>query len=186
MRDSDCRADHLIKRQGSLLAIIDAQERLLPVIDGREAVVENIVRLLRFARIIGLPMVVTEQEKLGATVEPIRSQLEVYEPIPKATFDSFGCLQFKDRLAQMVPQNLILAGVEAHICVAQTALGGLEEYNVHVVSDAVSSRSPANRQVALNRLARAGAVITSTEMVIYELLVQAGTDEFRSVLPLVK
>jgi len=186
MTGSDCRADRLIRRAESLLVVIDAQERLLPVIDGQEAVVENIVRLVRFARIIGLPMVVTEQDKLGATVEPISSQLAVYEPIPKATFDSFGCLQFKDRLAQMAPQNLVLAGVEAHICVAQTALAGLEEYNIHVVSAAVSSRNPANRQVALNRLARAGAVITSTEMVIYELMVQAGTDEFRSVLPLVK
>ena len=178
--------DRLINRQESLLVIIDAQERLLPVIDGQAAVVENIVRLIRFARIIGLPTVVTEQDKLGATVEPISSQLPAYEPIPKATFDSFGCLQFKDRLAQMAPQNLILVGVEAHICVAQTVLGGLEEYNIHVVSDATSSRNPATRQVALNRLARAGAVITSTEMVIYELMVQAGTDEFRSVLPLVK
>ena len=180
------QSDRLIKRQESLLVIIDAQERLLPVIEGREAVVENIIRLVKFARIIGLPMVVTEQEKLGATVEPISSQLPAYEPIPKVTFDSFGCPQFKDRLAQMAPQNLILAGVEAHICVAQTALGGLGEYNIHVVSDAASSRTPANRKMALDRMARAGAVITSTEMVIYELLVQAGTDEFRSVLPLVK
>ena len=83
-------------------------------------------------------------------------------------------------------RNLILCGIESHICVAQTAISALENYNVHVVSDAVSSRSNHNKETALNRMRESGAVITSTEMVIYELLRQAGTNDFRATLKLVK
>ena len=116
-------SDHLISRSESLLVVIDAQERLLPAIAEREAVVENLVRLVKFARIIELPVVVTEQEKLGQTVPEIRAELAGEEPIQKATFDCFGCPQFKERLAKLGRRVLILAGVEAHICIAQTAIG---------------------------------------------------------------
>ena len=82
--------------------------------------------------------------------------------------------------------TLVLTGAEAHICVTQTALHALPEYNVHIVADAIASRVPENKQIALQRMARQGAVITSAEMFIYEVLQKAGTDEFKAVLPLVK
>jgi isochorismate hydrolase len=89
-------------------------------------------------------------------------------------------------MSQLNKDALIITGVEAHVCVAQTALSGLSDYTVHVVSDAISSRSLNNREVALHRMGQNGVTITSTEMVIYELLGEAGTDTFREALALVK
>ena len=179
-------ARRLIQRKDAVLVVIDVQERLLPHITGGEAIVANIAKLAQFARIIGLPVVVTEQVKLGGTIPGIAQHLPDVEPITKAEFGCLGCEGFTRALSTLGRSTLILVGIEAHICVGQTALQALEGYTVHVVSDAVGSRSPDNRQVALERMRQAGAVITSTEMVMYELLARAGTDEFRAVLPLVK
>jgi nicotinamidase-related amidase len=101
-------------------------------------------------------------------------------------FDCFESPAFTDRLSQLKRSTLIISGIEAHICVAQTALHVRSSYSVHVVSDAVSSRSLHNREVALERIRQAGIIVTSAEMVIYELLGKAGTDEFREVLKLMK
>jgi len=90
------------------------------------------------------------------------------------------------KLAQYNKKVLLVAGIEAHICVAQTALEATSRYHVQVVGDAVASRAPHNCEIALERLRQSGITITSTEMLMYELLAKAGTDEFRAVLPLVK
>ena len=176
----------LVHRDDAILLVIDVQERLLPHIAGGEALVANIAKLVQFARIIGLPVVVTEQVRLGPTVAGIAQHLADVEPITKAEFGCLGCEGFTERLTVLGRNTLILTGIEAHICVAQTALQALDHYTVHVVRDAVGSRCRANRRVALDRMREAGVVITSTEMVMYELLARAGTDEFRAVLPLVK
>lgn len=176
----------LIRRDDCALVVIDIQERLLPHIHEGEKVVANAAKLARFAGIVGLPVLWTEQQNLGETPEEIRAELPNAEPIRKIEFGSFGCGPFRDALGQLGQRTLILAGIEAHICVAQTALGALPHYGVHVVADAVSSRVPENKQIGLNRMRECGAVITSSEMVMYELLERAGTDEFREVLPLVK
>jgi nicotinamidase-related amidase len=173
-------------RSDCVLAVVDVQERLLPHIHGGGRVVEAIVKLARFARIVGIPILWAEQEKLGATAALIRAELEGLEPVGK---DSFGCLgsgDFRDRLEALGRSTLVLCGVEAHICVAQTALQALSKYRVHVVADAVGSRAPENRVLALDRLRQSGATVTCTEMFFYEVLRRAGTDEFRAVLPLVK
>ena len=179
-------SDQLVKREESLLVIIDIQERLLPVIADKESLLENAVKLARFAGIIGLPVMVTEQDKLGPTVGEISEALAKAERVSKIDFDCFGEKSFNEALKGRETKNLILAGIEAHICVAQTALSGLKEYNVHVVADAAGSRNTRNRDLAFERLSRAGAVLTSTEMVIYELLGRAGTEEFKKTLKLVK
>ncbi len=176
----------LIQPEDAALVVIDVQERLFPHIDGGEALAANIARLVQFAEIIELPVLVTEQIKLGPTVGEVAQHLGAFEPITKADFGCFGCEGFVEALSAVGRSALILTGIEAHICVAQTALQALDGHTVHVVSDAVGSRSPANRQVALDRMREVGAVITSTEMVMYELLARAGTDEFRQVLRLVK
>lgn len=175
-----------LERADGVLVVIDVQERLLPHIHQAERVVENAVKLIRFARIAGLPVLWAEQEKLGATAAPIRAELEGLSPVLKADFGCFGSGEFRARAEALGRKTLILCGIEAHICVARTALQALPRYGVHVVADAVSSRTPENRQIALDRLGRAGAVVTSTEMLFYEVLERAGTDEFRAVLPLVK
>jgi nicotinamidase-related amidase len=176
----------ILKREDSLLIIIDMQERLLPVMADKERIVENALKLLKFARIIGLPVLLTEQQNLGATTSELREELKGIQPVIKLEFDCFESSAFTDRLEQLKRNTLIITGIEAHICVAQTALHALSRYSVQVVSDAVSSRSPHNWEVALQRLGQAGVTITSTEMVIYELLGRAGTDQFREALKLVK
>jgi isochorismate hydrolase len=177
---------HLINREDSVLVVIDVQERLMPVIANRERVTDNVVRLLKFSQIIGLPVLLTEQEKLGDTVPGLLDARSGLTPIRKLDFDCFGCEEFVQEVGKKGRGTLILCGVETHICVGQTALHAIPEFTVHVVSDATSSRTEENWRVGLERVRQAGVVITSTEMVIYELLQRAGTDEFRSVLPLVK
>jgi nicotinamidase-related amidase len=179
-------AGQLLRREDAVLAVIDVQERLLPHVVGGDGLVSSIVKLLRFARIVGLPVIATEQLKLGATVGAIRDELPAVAPIGKTEFGCFGCEGFAEALAAFERSALILTGIEAHICIAQTALQALPTYAVHVVSDAVSSRTAHDRDIALERMRQAGAVVTSAEMLMYELLVRAGTDEFRKVLELVK
>jgi nicotinamidase-related amidase len=176
----------LLRREDSLLVMIDLQERLVPAMAEKEKLVENVVRLARFSRIIGLPVIVTEQQKLGSTLPEIRDFLGNPEPVPKVDFNCFGEAMFSEKIQPFRRNTIILTGIETHICVAQTALHGLSEYRVHVVGDAVSSRTLQNRDVALRRMEKEGVTITSTEMLIYELLQKAGTDEFREVLKLVK
>jgi len=186
LENAQSPGDTLLEKNDPLLLIIDMQERLVPVIADKETVIENIVRLAKFCRIIGLPAVLTEQQNLGDTLPEIREELKDIEPVAKLEFNCFGSSAFSRRIRKEGRNTLIIAGVEAHICVAQTALHAHPAYVVHVVSDAVSSRSLHNRDVALERMRRQGITVTSTEMVIYELLGKAGTDTFREALKLVK
>jgi len=177
---------NLIAREDSILIVIDVQDRLMPVIANREKVIDNIIRLLKFAQIIGLPVVLTEQQKLGPTVPEIKNEIPHLQPISKIVFNCFFCDDFINHIPQMGRKTLILTGVETHICVAQTALYALPNFTVHVVSDAVSSRTTDNWNIGIERMRQNGAIVTSTEMVIFELLQRAGTDEFRTALNLVK
>ena len=178
--------DTLLEREESLLVIIDVQERLLPAMAHREAVAENVRRLIAFCDIIGLPVIVTEQEKLGPTVLDLSHLEQTVKPISKVAFNCFLCDEFADAIHRSGRKTLILTGLEAHICVAQTALYAVPEFKVHTVRDAISSRTIDNWSTAVERMRANGVTITSTEMVIYELLKQAGTAEFRATLALVK
>lgn len=180
------KTTRLINKENSALVIIDVQERLLPVMSEKEAVLANSAKLAAFAQIMHLPVVLTEQEKLGATLSEVQNEIQKMEKFSKTSFDCFGEDGFRAYLGLLDRPNLILAGIETHICVAQTALTALDSYNVHVVSDACSSRDPKNHKVALHRLRQNGATITSTEMVMYELLKDAKAPEFKAVLKLVK
>ena len=186
MDNKQSSGNTLLGKNDPLLVIIDMQERLIPVIADKEMVIENVVRLAKFAGIIGLPVLITEQQNLGDTLPEIREELKVIEPITKLEFNCFGSNAFSERIRKHERNTLIIAGIEAHICVVQTALHAHPAYAVQVVSDGVSSRSLHNRNVALNRMRQQGITVTSTEMVIYELLGKAGTDTFRQALKLVK
>jgi nicotinamidase-related amidase len=178
--------DNLLERDESLLVIIDMQERLLPAMAHRETITENANRLLAFSDIIGLPVVVTEQEKLGATAFDLSHRKQTVRAISKVAFNCFLSDEFADAIHRSGRKTLILTGLEAHICVAQTALYAVPQFKVHVVRDAISSRTVDNRDTAVERMRASGVTITSTEMVIYELLKRAGTDEFKATLALVK
>ncbi|MBI4798160.1 MAG: isochorismatase family protein [Desulfarculus sp.] len=176
----------LLSREDCVLVVIDVQEKLMRVMSEKDKVAENVLKLVQFAKIIGLPVIFTEQEKLGTTLPGILAEAPGAQPVGKITFDCFANQEFCARLEALKRRTLLLCGVEAHICVAQTALGGLKDYEVQVVSDAISSRSLHNWVIAVERMRACGAVITSTEMAMYELLRQAGTEEFKATLPLVK
>lgn len=176
----------LIELEGTCLVLVDMQEKLFPVMTDRDRLLENTLRLTRAADILGLPVVLTEQIKLGPTLAGIMESLPGADPIEKSSFNAFHCDSFRERIKSLAPRNMVLTGIEAHICVAQTALHALPDLRVHVVSDAVSSRIPENLKVGLDRMSAAGVTVTSTEMLLFELLVEAGTDSFRKILEIVK
>ena len=164
----------------------------MPVIHERLEVERNIERLIRGAHVLGVPTIVTEQyvKGLGATVEPLRVALEEtsgYRPVEKDCFSAHGCAPFTAQLAALNRRQVLIAGVETHVCVYQT-VGDLlgAGWNVWIAADAVSSRTARNRDIALQRLVAEGAKLSSTEMALFEMLVTAGTEEFRAVSKLVK
>ncbi len=181
-----------LDRNDAVLVVIDVQERLMPVIHERFEVETNIERLVRGTGVLGIPAIVTEQyvKGLGPTVEPLRRALEEthgYRPIEKNCFSAQGCAAFAAQLAALDRRQVLLAGVETHVCVYQTARDLLAAgWNVWLVADAMSSRTARNREIALQRLVAEGARLSSTEMALFELLVVAGTEEFRAISKLVK
>jgi isochorismate hydrolase len=186
MPDIPPRDGILIDRDDCVLLVIDIQDKLIPFIAQRELMVNNVVKLIKFAKIINIPVLVTEQEKLGDTVPEIKVELTESQPIRKIFYSCFKCEPFIEELRKLGKRTLLVTGMETHICVMQTALHALPDFNVHIISDAVSSRFVNNWDVGIERMRKAGSVISSTEMVIFELLGRAGTDEFRATLPLVR
>jgi len=173
------------------LLVVDMQEKLLPPIWEKERLVRNVQLLIRLAGILKIPVVVTVQyaKGLGNTVPEIASLLPGNPPVDKLTFSCFGSDVFCSLLKRLPGQRTtaLLCGMETHICVMQTALGALREgYLVHVASDAVSSRTELNWRIGLDRMRAAGAILSSTEMMIYELLRSSGAPAFRELLPYLK
>lgn len=175
-----------LKADQCALIVIDIQEKLLPPIFEKERIVRNSQLLIRLAGILNIPVIATTQysKGLGNTVPEVASLLPD-NAVDKMMFSCFASDVFCS-LLKRVPGNrttVLLCGMESHICVAQTALGALRDgYVVHVASDAVSSRTEWNWQVGLERMRSAGAVISSTEMIIYELLGASGTPAFKEML----
>jgi nicotinamidase-related amidase len=173
------------------LLVVDIQEKLLPPIFQKEQLLKNSQLLIRLAGILKLPALVTTQyaKGLGNTVPEIASLLPETHAIDKQMFSCFGSDAFCSVLKRL-PGNrntVLICGMESHICVTQTALGALREgYIVHVASDAVSSRTEWNWKIGLERMRAAGAVISSTEMMIYELLRSSGAPAFKELLPYLK
>ncbi|HXY78765.1 MAG TPA: hydrolase [Candidatus Acidoferrales bacterium] len=173
------------------LIVVDMQEKLLPPIWEKERLVRNIQLLIRLAGILKIPALVTTQyaKGLGNTVPEIASLLPDSPPIDKLMFSCFGSEVFCSLLKRLPGQRttVLLCGMETHICVMQTALAALREgYLVHVASDAVSSRTELNWKIGLERMRAAGTILSSTEMMIYELLRSSGAPAFRELLPYLK
>src|SRR6267378_2108056 len=169
------------------LIVVDIQEKLLPPIFQKEQLVRNSKLLIRAAGVLKIPAIMSTQyaKGLGKTVPEVASLLPETEAIDKDRFSCFGSDIFCTSLKRL-PGNrntLLLCGMESHICVAQTALAALREgYLVHVASDAVGSRTEWNWNIGLERMRSAGAIISSTEMMIYELLRSSGAPEFKEML----
>jgi nicotinamidase-related amidase len=171
------------------LVVVDVQERLLPAIFEQQRVLQNTVRLIQGAAVLQVPIFATEQYRkgLGATVPEVAGAIPGFAPMEKLAFSACGATGFVSGLKEKVVSDAVLCGIEAHVCVSQTCLDLLDDgFRVFVVADAVSSRTPENYRFGLDRMRAAGAVIVSTEMVLFELLEQAGTAEFKQILNLVK
>jgi nicotinamidase-related amidase len=184
------KSNGLIHADSTVLVVVDLQEKLTPAIAGIDGVLSNTKKLLQLAKILPLKTLVTTQYRkgLGDTVTEITELLEA-EPIDKICFGCLGDDVFNQQLGAALPSggNVLLCGIEAHICVNQTALGALAKgYSVHVAADAVGSRSSENARIGLQRMRDAGAVISSTEMAIYELLGDSRRPEFKQMLPYLK
>lgn len=173
----------------TVLLVVDVQGRLAEVMHDREPLLENVRRIIQGAQVLDLPIVVTEQvpEKLGATRSEISPYLQGIDPIAKRSFSCCGDETFVDVLTGLNRKQVLMAGIEAHVCVYQTAVDLLEQgYEVQLVADAVSSRTPENRQLGLDRMKAAGASLTSTEMALFELLRVAEGPKFKAISKLVK
>jgi nicotinamidase-related amidase len=178
----------MLRQEDAALLIIDVQGRLAQLMHGRDELFESLRKLARGARTLGLPLIWTEQNPagLGPTIPELAELLDG-EPIAKFSFSCLGEQRVASAVRQHGRSQMLLAGIEAHVCVCQTALDLLEGgYEVHVVADAVSSRTARNRQTGLDRMRAAGAVITSVEMALFELLGTAEDARFRDVLGIVK
>ncbi|MDO9556730.1 MAG: isochorismatase family protein [Coriobacteriia bacterium] len=181
---------HTVDVADVVIVVIDAQERLAAAMSRRDAVVSVISRLVRVAGELSVPVVYTEQypEGLGHTVSELRDLLlAAVGPIEKLDFDCCVEPAFITALERTGRRQVVLLGMEAHICVTQTALHLLEDgYRVQVVADGVCSVREYDHAIAIERLRIAGAEVTTSESVVYEALGTAGTDTFRRILAIVK
>jgi len=179
----------LIFKEAAAFVVIDVQEKLFTHMAEKEKLAENLAKLVQFARIMKIPVIVTEQypKGLGQTISQIKGLVPNLQPIEKLEFSCFGSQKFRETFTRIQIKTLILLGIETHICVIQTAVEGLENgFRMCVVEDATSSRNPEDKATAIQRMRQSGVTIVSTEMLIYELLKKAGTPEFRETLKLIK
>ena len=173
----------------SLLLIIDVQGKLASLVHDKEKIIKNIQTLIETARVLEIPIILTEQvpEKIGRTIPEISQKLENIPPIVKMSFSCAATPSFNQRLASLKRHQLIITGIEAHVCVYQTTADLIKQkFLVEVVADAVSSRTLENKTFALDKIKTLGAGLTSTEMIITELLKSAAHEKFREVLKLLK
>ena len=188
--------DGVAVRSDAVLVVIDEQERLTAAMAQREPVLKATERLLRVAALVGVPVIVTRQYPKGLGDTDVALSQAIVEAesagvlagvVDKVAFDCFGEPAFVQAVRDTGRSQLIFAGMETHVCIVQTALAALRAgLDAHVIADACCSRKDADHELALGRLRRAGAVVSTSESAAYELVGEAGTDEFRSLLRIVK
>ncbi|MCC6446447.1 MAG: hydrolase [Armatimonadetes bacterium] len=180
---------NIADRSESCLLVVDMQEPFLKAIYERDRLVSGVKKLTQAAAILKIPVLVTLQyaERMGDTIPEIRETIPGYRAVDKMTFSCCGAEPFRKELEALGRKTVVICGLEAHICVNQTVHDLLvADYRPHVPADAVSSRRPSDWQAGLHKADRSGAVLTSTEAVLFEWLQRAGTPEFKEVQRLVK
>ena len=179
----------MITRADAVLVIIDIQGNLAQAMFDKENLFVNTVKLIKGFKVLNLPIIVTEQipQKLGPTLPRVAAELGIFNPIAKESFSCWDEKNFKKALEAAGRRHVVLIGIECHVCVYQTALDLISNgYTVHLVVDAVSSRTPENRQIGIDAMKSAGAHITSMEMVLFELLRTAADPKFKEIFKIVK
>jgi nicotinamidase-related amidase len=180
----------ILMKEGTALLVIDMQPSLFPLVHDKDTLLKNTISCIETAKIFNLPILLTEQypKGLGVTIPEVQNALPEYKPIAKNEFSCVRNDAFYSHLKVMEGVNtLIVTGIETHICVNQTVLDAMANgYNVHLVADATSARSEYNKKIGIKKMRNAGAVISSLEMLIYELLETKDAKEFKDILKLVK
>jgi nicotinamidase-related amidase len=173
----------------TVLVIVDVQGKLATLMHDKETLFKNLERLIKGFQILGAPILLTEQypSGLGATAPEIKTLMPTIKPIEKLSFSCFGEDRFLEAFEELEREQVLIAGIESHICVYQTVSDMLEEdLEVHCVADAISSRTAENRLLGLDRMKDEGAFLSSTEMCLFELLKVAGSSEFKQISALIK
>lgn len=178
----------LLNGDDAVLVIVDVQERLLPAIHDSQRLLENISLLIKAVKILGIPIILTEHypSGLGPTADALKALLGHLKPIEKISFGCFGEPNFVHALEKLGKKNVLVCGMETHVCIYQTVFEGLDKYKMWVISDAVSSRTAENKVAGIDRMRGAGAEIVTCEMLILEILKSAGSPKFKQILALVK
>ena len=179
----------MLKREEAVLVFIDVQGKLHEIMHKKDVLDGNLEKVIRCAQLLEVPIVGTEQipEKLGSTSEPFKSLLADVPMIPKSAFSCCGEPKFMEQLERLGRQQFILIGIETHVCVYQTAIDLMEfGSEVFVVADAVSSRAPENKALALQAMRDAGAQILPMESILFALLRDAADPRFKELLKLIK
>lgn len=178
-----------LDREQAQLLIVDIQEKLLPFITDYEIVVQQAVRITRAAGVLGLPVTVSEQypQGLGSTTPPVRDAAGAAPLTTKMTFSYCRDEACRNHISANGRQQVLLVGIETHVCVQQTALDlltlGMQPF---VLADAVGSRRRMDYEIALERMSRAGVIITTVESAIFQMVEESGTQRFKDILPIVK
>jgi isochorismate hydrolase len=175
-----------IQRDEAVLVVVDVQDVLMRQMNQgvAERVIRNIRTLLSFAQNMAIPVLITEQypKGLGPTVSEIKMELGTILPIEKVSFSCCGVETFNEKLNQTGRKQVILAGIETHVCVLQTADDLIHAgHEVHVVADAICSRRKLDWEIGLRWVEKKGAMISTTEIIAFQLLKEAGTEEFRTL-----
>ena len=179
----------MLDEKNAVLIVIDIQGNLARTAADQELLFDSTRKLIQGATVFGLPVIVTEQipEKLGTTIPEVAEFLEGINRIPKETFSCCANATFMEVFRKTGRSQVLLCGIESHICVYQTAMDLLSHgFEVHVVADAVSSRTARNREIGLSKMISAGAYLTSTETVLFELLKTADSANFKEIFRIVK
>ncbi|ENJ1739608.1 isochorismatase family protein [Vibrio parahaemolyticus] len=180
----------MLSKGNTGLIVVDVQGKLATLMHESNALIENITKLVKGAKALDLPILWLEQnpERLGPTAEPIREVLEsTHLPITKYTFDGCKEATFKVAVENAKVDTWLVCGIESHICVYQTAVSLRQSgYRVELVTDCVSSRTAANKALALAKLTANGVVLTGLEMCLYEMVEDCRASEFKEILALIK
>ncbi|MEZ5357772.1 MAG: hydrolase [Candidatus Zixiibacteriota bacterium] len=179
----------MLKTEQAVLVVIDIQGKLATLMHDKDHFYKQAATMIQGCQALNIPILWNEQlpDKLGETVDEIKSLFAGKSPLVKKTFSACGNNEFVSELKKLGRKQVLVIGMETHICVYQTVIDLLQDgLEVHVVGDAVSSRSPENKKIGLKAMREAGAKITNVEMALFEILRVAEGDAFKSIIKIVK
>lgn len=177
----------MLNREEALLAVIDIQGNLYLAMDEKEFLLANTAKLIKGINSLEIPIILTEQVKIGPTIPELARLMPDVKPIIKNSFSCCGDAQFLEALIASGKKQVLVCGIEAHVCAYQTSMDLMERgYEVYVVADAVSSRTAGNREIGIQKLLASGAILTSTEMALFELLKTATDPKAKDLFRIIK